>query len=213
MNGTPMEVAVALGLLVSELSQDPWRGKLITFSENPQLQLVEGDDLRTKKEFVRKMEWGANTDFQKLSDLILKIAVEGKLKPEEMVKRVFVFSDMEFDEASGSHYYQDYRHRYYSGSDSGSEAENGGWETDYEAIVRKYKEKGYGEAVPEIVFWNLRASKSTPVTANQKGVALVSGFSKNLIKMFLDNDGEIDPMMIMEAVISGEEYKQLVVID
>ncbi|CAH2072869.1 unnamed protein product [Thlaspi arvense] len=192
MNGTPMEVSVALGVLVSELSEDPWRGKLITFSEEPKLQSVKGDSLRSKTEFVRKMDWGANTNFQKVFDVILRVAVEGRLKPEEMVKRVFVFSDMEFDQASGS---------------------SKGWETDYQAIARKYRKKGYGDVVPEIVFWNLRHSRSTPVTASEKGVALVSGFSKNLIKMFLDNDGEIDPMKIMEAVISGAEYNKLVVID
>ncbi|KFK25558.1 hypothetical protein AALP_AA8G130400 [Arabis alpina] len=228
MAGTPMEVAVALGLLVSELSEDPWRGKLITFSANPEMHLVEGDDLKTKTEFVRRMDWGMNTDFQKVFDLILRVAVEVKLKPEEMIKRVFVFSDMEFDQASGSgsgsgsrgppRFHQQYRRGYYNGSDSETESEEeykaeSGWETNYETIVRKFKEKGYGESVPEIVFWNLRASKSTPVTSNQKGVALVSGFSKNLIKMFLDNDGEIDPMTIMEAAISKEEYQKLVVID
>ncbi|CAH8389916.1 unnamed protein product [Eruca vesicaria subsp. sativa] len=107
---------------------------------------------------------------------------------------------MEFDEASSS------PSRY-------NRRETSSWETNYQVITRKYKEKGYGGVVPEIVFWNLRDSKSTPVTKSEKGVALMSGFSKNLIKMFLDNDGQIDPMKIMHAVISGPEYKDLVVID
>ncbi|PON51906.1 hypothetical protein PanWU01x14_213190 [Parasponia andersonii] len=190
MSGTPMEVSVALGLLVSELSEEPWKGKIITFSEFPQLHLIEGDDLESKIKFVRRMEWGMNTDFQKVFDLILQVAVNGNLKEEEMVKRVFVFSDMEFDQASLN-----------------------SWETDYEAITRKFKEKGYGKAVPDIVFWNLRNSMSTPVMGTQKGVALVSGFSKNLMKLFLDNNGEIDPERVMEAAISGDEYQSLVVVD
>ncbi|KFK25559.1 hypothetical protein AALP_AA8G130500 [Arabis alpina] len=208
MNGTPMEVAVALGLLVSELSEDPWKGKLITFSANPELHLVKGIDLKTKTEFVRRMQWDMNTDFQKVFDLILRVAVEAKLKPEEMIKRVFVFSDMEFDEARRSQPH--YGRGSYSRSGPAADA---GWETNYEAIVRKYRERGYGGSVPQIVFWNLRDSISTPVMGSQKGVALVSGFSKNLLKMFLDNDGEIDPMMIMEAAISKEEYQKLVVVD
>lgn len=65
MTGTPMEVSVALGVLVSELSVEPWKGKLITFSNNPTLQIVEGENLISKVEFVRKMEWGMNTDFQR----------------------------------------------------------------------------------------------------------------------------------------------------
>ena len=33
MSGTPMEVCVSLGLLLSELAEEPWKGKVITFSE------------------------------------------------------------------------------------------------------------------------------------------------------------------------------------
>ncbi|RID42203.1 hypothetical protein BRARA_J02110 [Brassica rapa] len=204
MTGDPMEVSVALGLLISELTEEPWRGKMITFSGDPELQVVEGDDLRTKTRFVRRMEWGMNTDFQKVFDLILKVAVDGRLKPEEMIRRVFVFSDMEFDQAATSSSVS-----YYGGTRQVANT----WETDYEAIARKYREAGYGDVVPEIVFWNLRDSSSTPVSGSKKGVALVSGFSKNLIKMFLDNDGEINPMAIMEAAISKEEYSKLVVVD
>ncbi|KAF7123483.1 hypothetical protein RHSIM_Rhsim12G0020500 [Rhododendron simsii] len=190
MDGVPMEVSVALGVLVSELSEEPWKGKLITFSHNPTLQMVLGDDLRSKMNFVKRMEWGMNTDFQKVFDLILEVAVNGKLTEEQMIKRVFMFSDMEFDEASTTP-----------------------WETDYQAIVRKFGEKGYGSSVPEIVFLNLRDSKATPVLGNQKGVALVSGFSKNLLTVFLEESGVLNPEAVMEAAISGEEYKKLVVLD
>lgn len=40
MSGIPMEVSVALGLLISELSEEPWKGQLITYSANPQLHMV-----------------------------------------------------------------------------------------------------------------------------------------------------------------------------
>jgi hypothetical protein len=190
MSGIPMEVSVALGLLVSELSDEPWKGKVITFSAEPQLHLIEGEDLYSKTEFVRNMDWGMNTDFQKVFDRILDVAVNGNLKEEQMIKRIFVFSDMEFDQASAN-----------------------SWETDYQAITRKYREKGYGSAVPQIVFWNLRDSRATPVPATQKGVALVSGYSKNLLTLFLDNEGDISPVKAMEAAIAGPEYQKLVVLD
>ncbi|PHT59656.1 hypothetical protein CQW23_02019 [Capsicum baccatum] len=189
MCGIPMEVSVALGVLVSELSEEPWKGKLITFSANPKLQLVEGEDLISKVKFVRNMEWGMNTDFQKVFDLILEVSVKGNLKAEDMIKKVFVFSDMEFDQASANP-----------------------WETDYQTIVRKFKKKGYENCVPEIVFWNLRDSRATPAEANQKGVALVSGFSKNLLTLFME-EREIHPEAIMEEAISGKEYQKLVVVD
>ncbi|XP_019191428.1 PREDICTED: uncharacterized protein LOC109185905 isoform X2 [Ipomoea nil] len=189
MYGIPMEVCVALGILVSELSEEPWKGRLITFSEDPQLHKVEGETLLEKTRFVQEMNCGMNTNFQKAFDRILEIAVEGNLREEQMIRRVFVFSDMEFDEAS---------------EDS--------WETDYEVIERKFREKGFTN-VPEVVFWNLRSSGSTPVVANQNGVALVSGFSKNLLTIFLENGGIVNPEEVMEIAISGEEYKKLAVLD
>ncbi|OMO95317.1 hypothetical protein COLO4_15988 [Corchorus olitorius] len=238
MEGIPMEVSVALGLLVSELSEEPWKGKVITFSENPELHLIKGDTLKAKTEFVRRMDWGGNTDFQKVFDQILSVAVEGKLSEEQLIKRIFVFSDMEFDEANA-------RRRFYDSdedgesvddfnSDSNEDEENVDdfnwdahykkmeekrkewekkqWETDYEVIQRKYRDCGYNR-VPEIVFWNLRNSSSTPVVANQNGVAMVSGFSKNLLTLFLEEGGIVNPEQVMVLAIAGEEYKKLAVYD
>ncbi|RLN09319.1 hypothetical protein C2845_PM11G02400 [Panicum miliaceum] len=190
MSGIPMDVCVALGLLVSELSDDPWRGRVITFSERPELHRIAGETLPEKISFIRTMDWGMNTNFQAVFDKILEVAVGARLGPERMVRRVFVFSDMEFDQASAQP-----------------------WETDYEAIVRKFTEAGYGAAVPEVVFWNLRDSKAVPVEAGQKGVALVSGFSKNLLKLFLDGGGVINPRVVMEKAIAGPEYDKLAVFD
>ncbi|XVF02735.1 hypothetical protein REPUB_Repub04eG0199600 [Reevesia pubescens] len=190
MYGKPLNVSVALGLLVSDLSEEPWKGKLITFSEDPQLQIIEGDDLRSKIACIEEMDWMMNTDFQKVFDRILEVAKQQNLTEDQMIKRLFVFSDMEFDEASSAM----------------------SWETDYQAITRKFHDSGYS-SVPEIVFWNLRNSRSTPVPSHQKGVALVSGFSKNLLKLFLEEGGVLDPESTMKLAIAGKEYDQLVVVD
>ncbi|VAI90650.1 unnamed protein product [Triticum turgidum subsp. durum] len=101
MTGTPMEVCIALGVLTSELSEEPWAGKVITFSERPELQLINGNTLREKMRFVQRMDWDMNTNFQAVFDQILRTAVEARLAPEKMIRTVFVYSDMEFDQASG----------------------------------------------------------------------------------------------------------------
>jgi hypothetical protein len=247
MNGTPMEVCVALGLMISELSEDPWKGMVITFHTNPQIQRIRGDSLLEKTEFIREMDWGGSTNFQGVFDQILDVAVQGNLSEDQLIQKVFVFSDMEFNEASRHHQYGGYGYGYNSYSESGDDysdmdtiddsdeederrrrrriqvrqeksdakaaiLRNEGWETDYEAIQRKFKEKGYNK-VPQIVFWNLRDSKATPVPSDQGGVALVSGFSKNLVKLFLDNGGIINPVAVMHEAISGEMYDKLVVYD
>ncbi|CAA0407244.1 unnamed protein product [Arabidopsis thaliana] len=199
MAGTPMNVCVALGLLVSELNEEPWKGKVITFSENPQLHVVTGSSLREKTRFFWEMDFGMNTDFQKVFDRILEVAVENNLTDDQMIKRLFVFSDMEFDDARVDSHSEmsDYESDYESVPESFEK-----WETDYEVVQRKYKEKDF-ENVPEIVFWNLRDSSATPVVSKQKGVAMVSGFSKNLLTLFLDEGGIVNPEDVMLLAIKG----------
>ncbi|RWR78836.1 hypothetical protein CKAN_00738800 [Cinnamomum micranthum f. kanehirae] len=51
MDGTPMEVCVALGLLVSQLSEEPWRRNVLNFSKNPELHRIEGKTLQEKLAF------------------------------------------------------------------------------------------------------------------------------------------------------------------
>ncbi|KAI4981850.1 hypothetical protein ZWY2020_022342 [Hordeum vulgare] len=167
MSGLPMDVCVSLGLLLSELCDEPWRHRAITFSMRPQLHHVAGDTLWDKAQFIQRIDWQTNTDFQAVFDQLLHVAVAGNLAPESMVKKVFVFSDMEFDQASARP-----------------------WETDYEAITRKYTDTGYADAIPQIIFCNLRDSCFVPVTSEQKGVALVSGFSQNMLKLFLGPEEE-----------------------
>lgn len=122
-------------------------------------------------------------------DNILALARAAKLPPEAMVRRLYVFSAMEFDQASTQTYH-----------------------TDYMEIERKFAAGGYGSP-PEIVFWKLTSSQSTPVTAGQKGVALISGFSKNLLRLFVGDRGEIDPVGIMHRAVAGPDYEKLVVVD
>lgn len=127
-----------------------------------------------------------NTDFQKVFDQIL---TQAKLAEEKMMERAFVFSDMEFDQASSNP-----------------------WETNYEAIKRKFPESG-SPGPPEMVFSNLRTSSSMPVPKEKKGVALVSRFSKNQLKLFLDVGRALTPAKMMQAAITGDEYEALVIFD
>ncbi|KQK11817.1 hypothetical protein BRADI_2g62566v3 [Brachypodium distachyon] len=197
MEGTPMEVCIALGVLTSELSEEPWAGKVITFHSRPSIHVIKGNTLRAKMNFVERLEWHGSTNFQGVFDQILRTAVEARLAPEKMIRTVLVYSDMEFNEATGRGYC------YGSGS----------WDTDYKVICDKFEDAGYGDVVPQIVFWNLRDSKSTPVTSTQPGVAMVSGFSKNFLKIFLQKDGVVNPEAIMNEAIAGEEYQKLAVFD
>ncbi|CAB4287108.1 unnamed protein product [Prunus armeniaca] len=83
----------------------------------------------------------------------------------------------------------------------------------YEEIQRKFKDKGYGDEVPQIVFW--KANNSMPAFAPYAlhGMMMMNRFNDNLVKSFLDNDRKIGPDHVMEAAISDPRYQNIVVVD
>lgn len=195
MEGQPMEVAVALSLLLSDIASHPWKNKIITFSEKPQIVNVESgtmNNLGKRVQDVLGMDWGYNTNFQAVFDLLLDSAQLYNVKPVDMPQVLFCFSDMEFDCSR----------RCASSCD---------WKTDYEQIREKYHNKGYD--MPHIVFWNLRASRSKPVSSSQPGVSMLSGFSSGMMKSFLANDfSNLSPLAQLIESLSPH-YDCLVVAD
>jgi Domain of unknown function (DUF2828) len=94
-----------------------------------------------------------------------------------------VFSDMEFDQTQ--------------------EAGMGQWTTEHEKIVKAFEKAGYD--LPEIVYWNLQGARGAkPVKADWEGVALMSGFSSNMLKTFMDN-GEVREEEIVEENVELED--------
>ncbi|MCJ1433485.1 hypothetical protein MMC27_002847 [Xylographa pallens] len=172
----PLHTAVGLSLLLAEIGEAPFGGSFITFSANPQVVSVGGpNDKRTLGEKVAHIihsEWAMNTDFTAVFErLILPMAIEHRLAQADMVKQIFVFSDMQFDQAR---------------------ARTEPLETAYERIKRKYADAGY--EVPQLIFWNLDGRGGSgdtaapkPVTSGTEGTMLVSGYSQGLLKMFLEN--------------------------
>ncbi|BBH04000.1 hypothetical protein Prudu_015022, partial [Prunus dulcis] len=173
--------AMSLGLVVSELSEElVWKGKVITFGDSQHellLHSIQGDDLKSKAKFMMRTNKDFSiANFPEACDLILKVAVNENLKPEQMVKKVFVFTDFSC-----------------RGID---------WKPSYEAVRSKFKEQGYGdEAIPKVLIWE-----------PHPGLKILSGYSDNLGKVFLDNGGEIGPHQLMEAAIADKEYQALSVL-
>ena len=175
MSGTPMEVCVSLGILLSLVAPDPWKRKILTFSMNPELHHISGNNLFDMVRNLKSASWGMNTDFAKAFDLILKTAKNAKLTSEQMPSMVFVFSDMQFDTAvNPNSYYRD---------GASSKTSNGELYHGHASIVRAYEEAGY--QVPHIVFWNLRSTNAKPYETISEGVSVMSGYSDAMLKDFM----------------------------
>ena len=205
----PMDSSIGLGLLLSEITQPPFGGAFITFSCHPEVVRAGGaNDTRTfreKVQYISEANWDGNTDFVAVFEkLILPMAKEHRLTQEEMVKNVFVFSDMQFDSANG------HQER---------------WTTSYERIRKQFQEAGY--EMPKLIFWNLAGGRAgyggdagrgddrapKPVTAAEENTVLVSGYSQAQLKMFLDGGGFDDPEEEEEVVEAKDEEGEEVVVE
>ena len=173
-------VALSLGIYFAERNKGRFHNHFITFSERPQLVEIKGSDIAGKVEYCRRYSEVANTNISAVFNLLLKTAVKYNLPQEELPKRLYIISDMEFDKC----------------------ADNAG-KTNFECARRKYAEKGY--TLPEIVFWNVESRKAQqPVTMNENGVALVSGCSPRLFSMVAS--GELNPYKAMLDTLMSERY-------
>ena len=176
-------VALSLGIYFAERNKGKFRNHFITFSGRPQLVEIKGSDIAEKVRYCCRYDEVANTNLAAVFNLLLKTAVKYDLPQEELPKRLYIISDMEFDEC----------------------VENSGT-TNFENAKRKYAEKGY--TLPEIVFWNVESRNvQQPVTMNENGVALVSGCSPRLFSMVAS--GELDPYKTMLEILTSERYAKI----
>jgi hypothetical protein len=174
-NVAPIFASISLSLTLASLTKPPFNAGFITFSSRPQfVQVNLQQSLEEQVTFMASADWEGNTDFRAVFiDLLLPLAVKNQIKPEDMVKRLFVFSDMQFDSAS-----RDFQ-------------QTTSWETTYDFIENAYRKAGY--QVPQIVFWDLSRTdqpKTVEVESDRKGVAMMNGFSPALLKVFMGEKGE-----------------------
>ena len=220
MAGTPMEVAIALGILVSELTHPTFRDRVLTFESSPSwVDLSSCGSIGDKVRTVQRAPWGGSTDFAAACERILDAAQRAKLTPGE-IPDLIVFSDMQFDEAGGMF---DHYGGYGGYGGYGRRSQPSSWETHFERLQRRFAEVGKavcGEpyAAPRIIFWNLRGNTAgCPATADAPNTQLLSGFSPALLKLVMsgadivsEDEEVVQPDGTVKVVRSGPTPKQTV---
>ena len=167
----PLSNSIGLAIYIAERNNGIFKNNFITFSENPQMVKIIGKDIVDK---VNSFECEiANTDIDKVFELLLKTAVQNRTKQEELPSHLIIISDMEFDE--------------------GVNSKNG---TNFEGWKKSFEEEGY--KLPKIIFWNVAANTmGVPVTKYDNDVIMVSGFSTAILEniITLENYTPIDIML------------------
>jgi len=180
MSGLPMNISVSLGIYISERNNSIFKDGFITFSGNPKLQYLKGSLVERIRQ-LENAEWDQNTNLQKVFDIILVKAKEGKITQEDMPTKILIISDMEFDQACSD-------------------------KTNFQIIKEKYEEAGY--KLPAIIFWNVNGRiKNIPSTIDDNNVALVSGASPSILKSVLK--GDVSFIKTLLDTLNVERYKRV----
>lgn len=195
MSGIPMEVSMALGVLISEVTHPAFCDHIIGFDSNPNwISFVGKSTLKEKVEHARHYAQGLSTNFQAACDLILRRLVEHKVPVEEAPTDLIVLTDMGFDAACGDGVYV---------------KKTLAWETHADIIQNSFARAGY--VAPRIVLWNLRAAyKDFHAKADQKGVVVLSGWSQALLKAISANGVQVKtPYEGMRVILDAERYNKV----
>lgn len=206
-----IDASIGMSMLIAECVAEPFRNQVITFSSTPRFHQITGTTLHDKCQSIIHSDWGMTTNFQAVFDMILDKAVNYQfvdsdgvhhvgLAVEDMPATIFVFSDMQFDQAR----YCPEHQKSTSWGISGSCTCTSNQLTNLEAIRMKYRKAGY--PIPQLVFWNLRGdTPDFPATSDESGVALVSGYSPALMKLFMTGVS-LNPYNIMREAIDDSRY-------
>jgi hypothetical protein len=192
-----LQVANALAIYFAERSSGQFKDQYITFSETPRLvDLSEGKSLSDKLSIAEKHNEVANTNIEAVFDLILSTAVLHHMSQEDLPENILIISDMEFDHCAVSG--KPTKDRWgYARCNGAVDARL------FETIKARYAAAGY--KVPRLVFWNVNSRSNTiPVMENDLGVALVSGFSVNIVKMVMS--GKTDPYECLLETLNSPRY-------
>lgn len=178
---TALDVAVSLGLYTSGKNKGAFKDLVMTFSGSPKLEKISGS-LSQRLNAMSKLHWDMNTNLHAAFDLLLTTAINGRVAEADMPKILLLFSDMQFDSCVRFD------------------------DSALQMIRRKYEAAGY--QMPAVVFWNLNATGDRqPVRFNEKGVALVSGFSPSTMKAILAADlDKFSPEAIMLQTVNVPRY-------
>ncbi len=213
MCGQPMEVAYSLGMYCADKAKGPFHNHFITFSHEPELQEITGDNIVAK---FKSMNLGIcqNTNIEKVFDLILNTAILNHLKQEELPSKLYIISDMQWDASV------------YDNLGMGKSLKP---ETFISKMRNKYAKQGYN--LPALVYWNVRSSQCGMFQQGSKedNCCMVSGFSPSLFKSVIEGTeftteevitetGEtkvvtkqnIDPMTVMLNTLNNERYDRVI---
>lgn len=178
-----LDVCISLGLYLADKNTGPFKDCFLTFSTHSKIEVLRGDIL-SKYNQLSRAQWDMSTNLHGAFEEILRVGNTNKVADKDMPKYVLIMSDMQFNACTKND------------------------DSAMEMIRRKYGASGY--TLPKIIFWNLNShSGQSPVSFNEQGTALISGFSPAIMTSVLKAEA-ITPEQIMLQTVNVPRYEVIV---
>uniref|UniRef100_A0A6C0IAI0 DUF7788 domain-containing protein n=1 Tax=viral metagenome TaxID=1070528 RepID=A0A6C0IAI0_9ZZZZ len=213
MNGLPLQVSLALGLLISEVTTDAFKGRMLTFDSTPKwIQFSEADGIVGRIKAVNASGYGQglSTDFQAAMDMVLATLKRKRVAPGQEPENLIVLTDMAWDQACGSS-----QNSKYTGASYRHVVKTAPWQTHIQMIREAFKRAGedmFGEGngwtPPRIVIWNLSPNcQDMHAKADEEGVMMLSGWSPSNFKVLMAKGPEVQtPLGALRAQLDDSMY-------
>ena len=171
-NIAPIYPCIALSILVAKCVDGKFSNKIISFSESPIIYDLKGDNLFEQVNNIRsKLPMGFSTNFEAVFDMLIDLASMFNIPSNEMPDKIICFTDMQYNNAIKSEF----------------DKENIDQDLNilHETIIEKYNKTTYDP--PTFIYWNLNGKSDGifPVSTKTENVAIISGFSEQLLKVFM----------------------------
>lgn len=186
MGGTPLNMAISLGLYLAENNKGYFYNHFITFSEKPSLEKIKGIDFYERVRNISKANWGYSTNLEAVFNLILNTLIKYELPQSEMPTRIFVISDMEFNQIE-SYELDNTRQT----------------ETFHDTIKSRFRKYGY--ELPKLVYWNVNSFQNNIPATSKDNIQLISGSNPVIFESLLKGKSlSAYDLMLME--LNKERY-------
>lgn len=168
---TPISSSIGLAIYTAQNNKGQFHNMFMNFSKETSLQEIHGTKLSEIIKSIDFNNWGGTTNIDQALNIILNASVKSLA---DCPSHLLIISDMEFDCSVNK------KPNFYH------------WKEQYQKNNLK---------MPNIIFWNVNEySFGLPITKYEDGVALVSGFSKNIFKSILNLES-YSPTKIMDETL------------
>lgn len=181
-NYIPLDVAVTMGLIISNTVNGPFHNHVITFHNHPTFVHIKDGTLHDRWSQVMRIPWAGCIDIQATFDIILECGTVHDLTDKDMPKKLFIISDVQFDRCNST-------------------------KTNFKVVDAKYKKRGYTR--PQIVFWNVNGTSTDfQVSVGEHNTVLISGFSPAIMKAIL-NGKDFSSYSVLRDTLDDERYNPI----